>query len=60
MEQIPSNYPCVCGHKKLDHHLVEQDDYIEAWCTACAFNLVSYEIHRFKGDNLKYLESKLD
>lgn len=64
---MEDKFPCVCGHMSNDHSIWAKDVAYkyEYWlCNVCDIQTqpghAHYKYHKFKGDNLKYLESKSD
>jgi hypothetical protein len=61
-----NNFPCICGHDKIDHLNVDEiigGKHFDFFCDACAMDTNRIEnwmpaYHNFKGNNLRYLESK--
>jgi hypothetical protein len=52
---VKIDYPCICGHSKINHNYIVTYPNRQIWCG------VSWcECYGFKPDNLKYLENKLD
>lgn len=50
------NYLCECGHNKISHYISEHNDKLyPSFCGPCRF---MGDSHRFKLDNLRFLEMK--
>jgi len=70
MKQIPSSFPCSCSHSKEVHITSDVNLHTAPYnslCKECHKNYIiskdkciPNQYHKFEGDNLKYLESKLD
>ena len=55
MNKQPINFPCICGHSRINHR---PNNKWTSHSNGCA---VQYcQCLEFKADNLKYLENKCD
>ena len=57
MSNQPINYPCTCGHARINHAYRKYNG-----CAQIDFACGVYDCdcYKFKADNLKYLENKCD
>ena len=63
MKRKSDKYLCECGHNRLSHY-IESEDYggfagdRDSYCGPCRFSGILNAGHKFKLDNLRYLEMK--
>lgn len=64
MKRHSDKYLCECGHNKISHY-IDSDDHggfevHNSYCGPCRFLGIFNAAHKFKLDNLKFLEMKYE